>query len=92
LQAIGNLSRLNRLITPAQLAEGKSLVEPDVVSDDEDKHFIDQVQSGVCDQNINDILGCYINLPESDNPEQNPLSYAYIREQQQADPKLLATQ
>ena len=31
-----NLSRLHRLITPAQLAEGKSLIEPAVVSDDEE--------------------------------------------------------
>jgi hypothetical protein len=40
-----NLSRLHRLITPDQLAEGKSLVEPAVVSDDddEDEYFIDQM-------------------------------------------------
>ena len=87
-----NLSRLHRLITPAQIAEGKSLVEPAVVSDDEDDYFIDQIQSGVWDQDIRDVLGCYVNLPESENPEQNPLSYAYIREQQQADAKLLAVQ
>ena len=68
------------------------MVEPAVVSDDEDEYFIDQLQSGVYDQDIHDTLGCYLNLPYSDNPVQNPLSYAYIREQQQADPKLLATQ
>ena len=28
-------------------------------------------------------------MPESEHPEQNPLSFAYIREQQQADQKLL---
>jgi hypothetical protein len=31
-------------------------------------------------------------LPDSENPEQNPLSFAYIREQQQADANLLAVQ
>ena len=28
-------------------------------------------------------------LPDDDNPEQNPLNYEHIREQQQADRKLL---
>ena len=88
-----NLSRLHRLITPAQLAKGKNLVEPAVVSDDEDDlFFIDQIRSGVYDKDISDSMECYLNLPESENPEQNPLSYAYIREQQQADTKLLAVQ
>ena len=87
-----NLSRLHRLITPAQLAEGKNLIEPAVVTDDEDEFFIDQYYSGILDEDIGDCLECYLNLPDSDNPEQNPLSYAYIREQQQADAKLLAVQ
>jgi len=34
-----NLSRLHRLVTPAQIAEGKSLIDPAVVSDDEDDWF-----------------------------------------------------
>ena len=38
-----NLSRLHRLITPDQTTKGKSLVEPAVVSDDEDEYFIDQL-------------------------------------------------
>ena len=50
------------------------------------------MQSGVWDDDIHDCLDCYLNLPESDNPEQNPLSFAYIREQQQADDKLLRVQ
>eukprot|EP00804_Cyclotella_cryptica_P016770 CCRYP_002069-RB/>CCRYP_002069-RB protein AED:0.50 eAED:0.40 QI:0/-1/0/1/-1/0/1/0/213 len=38
-----NLSRLHCLVTPAQIAEGKSLVDPAVVSEEEDKeHFLDQ--------------------------------------------------
>ena len=89
-----NLSRLHRLVTPAQLAEGKILVEPvtDEEEDAEEAFFLDQEYLGVNDKDIQDSLGCYLNLPESDNPEQNPLSFAYIREQQQADAKLLAVQ
>ena len=74
-----NLSRLERLLTPAQLAEGKPLVEPAIVSDEEDDdsaYFLDQEYSGVVDNDIYNSLGCYLNLPESENPEQNPLSYA----------------
>ena len=39
-----NLSRLHRLITPAQIAEGKKLIEPTKVSiEEEDKaYFLDQ--------------------------------------------------
>ena len=50
-----NLSRLYHLVTPAQLAEGKNLVEPAVVSDDKDKDvafFVDPLQSGVLDEDI----------------------------------------
>ena len=70
------------------------MIEPAVISDDEgkDEFFINQIQSGVWDQDIDDSLACYLNLPDNENPEQNPLSYAYIREQQQEDPKLLAVQ
>ena len=87
-----NLSRLHRRITPAQLAKGKNLVDPAVVSDDEDAnaYFLDQLYSGLHDDDIYDCLECYLNLPETDNPEQNPLSYHHIREQQQADNKLLS--
>eukprot|EP00957_Ditylum_brightwellii_P202732 15331538-Ditylum_brightwellii.AAC.2 len=35
-------------------------------------------------------LDCYLNLPDNDNPEQNPLSCHHIKEQQQANAKLLA--
>ena len=77
-----NLSRLQRLITPAQLAEGKNLVEP-ITDDEEDNElaFLQELEhSGILDNEIQDSLECYLNLPESDSPEQNPLSYAYIRE------------
>ena len=79
-----NLSRLKRLVTPAQLAEGKSLVEPS--TDDEEDNEIAYLQeleySGILDRDIQDNFECYLNLPESENPEQTPLSYAYIREKQ----------
>jgi len=52
-----------------QIAKGKSLVESAAVSDNEDEYFIDQVQVGVCDQDMTTTLECYINLPESCNPE-----------------------
>jgi hypothetical protein len=31
------------------------------------------------------LFECYLNLPEAEHPENNPLSYAYIREKQQED-------
>ncbi len=44
-----NLSRLHRLVTPAQIAEGKKLEEPaDVSSEEQDKaYFLDQKYSGL---------------------------------------------
>ena len=39
----GNLSRLHRLVTPTQIVEGKSLIDPSVVSDDKDElYFLEQ--------------------------------------------------
>eukprot|EP00956_Cyclotella_meneghiniana_P018216 scaffold30157_cov48-Cyclotella_meneghiniana.AAC.1 len=90
-----NLSRLNRLPEPASLAKGKKLVEPAVVSDDEEESddeafFLEQEFSGLYDQTIWECIECYLNLPDSETPEENPLSYAHIREQQQQDQQLLA--
>ena len=90
-----NLSRMHRLPTPAQLAKGKKLVEPAVVSDNEEESddeafFLEQEFSGLYDNAVWDCIECYLNFPESDTPEENPLSYAYIREKQQEDQKLLA--
>ncbi len=44
-----NLSRLHCLVTPAQTAEGKKLVEPAEVSNEEDDkaYFLDQEYSGL---------------------------------------------
>jgi hypothetical protein len=87
------LSRLEILPTPAQLAKGKKLVEPAEVTDDEEddeSYFLDKEFSGLYDETIWDVLECYLNLPEAEHPENNPLSYPYIREKQQEDDALLA--
>ena len=45
-----NLSRLHHLVTPAQITEGKSLIDPAVVSDDEDElYFLEQEYTGLND-------------------------------------------
>ena len=70
---------------PAQLAKGKKLVEPAEVTDDDEEdesYFLDKEFSGLYDETIWDVLECYLNLPEAEHPENNPLSYAYIREKQ----------
>ena len=90
-----NLSRLHRLDEPASLTKGKKLVDPAVISDDEQESddeafFLDQEFSGLCDQTIWDCIECYLNFPDTETPEVNPLSYAHIREQQQQDQQLLA--
>ena len=89
-----NLSRLQRKITPEQLAEGKNLVEPspELEDDDDNLYFVDQYYSGVHDNDIYNILECYMNLPEMEHPKQNPLNFEYIRKQQQADEDLLRLQ
>jgi hypothetical protein len=49
-----NLSRLHCLVTPAQIAEGKKLVEPtEVFNEEEDEaYFLDQEYSGLYDENV----------------------------------------
>ena len=84
-----NLSRLHRLTTPAQLAEGKKLIEPAAVTDDECE-FDEAFLLDTYDPEILEVLECYLNLPEAQVPENNPLSYEYIAEQQQQDEKLQA--
>eukprot|EP00956_Cyclotella_meneghiniana_P038846 scaffold161017_cov23-Cyclotella_meneghiniana.AAC.1 len=90
-----NLSRLHRLPTPATLAKGKKLVEPAEVTDDEgesddEAFFLDQEFTGMYDDTVWECIECYLNFPDTDTPEENPLSYAHIREQQQQDNALLA--
>jgi hypothetical protein len=88
------LSRLHCLITPAQIAEGKKLVEPAEVSiEEEDKaYFLDQEYSGLYDENVWKCIECYLNLPDTPHPDENPLNYAHICELQQQEEQLLALQ
>jgi hypothetical protein len=88
-----NLSQLHRLVTLAQIVEGKSLVDSAVDSDDDDElYFLDQEYTGFDDDDLQETFECYLNLPEIPHPDRNPLNYAHIREQQQQDEKLLALQ
>jgi hypothetical protein len=89
-----NLSRLHCLVTPAQIAEGKKFIEPAEVSiEKEDKaYFLDQEYSGLYNEDVPECIECYLNLPDTPHPDENPLNYAHIRELQQQDEQLLALQ
>jgi hypothetical protein len=80
-----NLSRLHRLVTPAQIAEGKKLVEPAEVSieEEDEAYFLDQEYSGLYDEDLWECIECYLNLPDTPHPDGNLLNYAHIRELQQ---------
>ena len=71
---------------------------PSAVSDTEDdvldNYLVDfQNYSGVCDDDIHEILECSLNFPEAKVPKENPLNHPHIvREHQQADKKLLHLQ
>ena len=62
-----NYSRLHCLITPAQIAEGKKLVEPAEVSieEEDEVYFLDQEYSGLYDDKVWECIECYLNLPET---------------------------
>jgi hypothetical protein len=89
-----NLSRLHCLVTPAQITEGKKLVEPtEVAIEEEDKaYFLDQEYSGLYNENVWECIECYLNLPDTPHSDENPLNYAHICELQQQDEQLLALQ
>ncbi len=89
-----NLLRLHPLVTPAQIAEGKKLIEPAEVSNkEEDKvNFLDQEYSGLYDDDVLECIECYLNLPDTPHPDENLLNYAHICELQQQDKQLLALQ
>jgi hypothetical protein len=74
--------------------EGKKLVEPAEVSNEEEdeEYFLDQEYSGLYDNKVRECIECYLNLPETPHPDPNPLNYAHIRELQQQDEQLLALQ
>ncbi len=88
------LSRLHCLVTPAQIAEGKKLVEPaEVFIEEEDKaYFLGQEYSGLYNADVWECIECYLNLPDTPHPDENPLNYAHICELQQQDKQLLALQ
>jgi hypothetical protein len=89
-----NLSRLHCLVTPTQIAEGKTLIEPAKVSNkEEDKaYFLDQEYTGLSDNDVWKCIECYLNLPDTPHPDENLLNYAHICELQQQDEQLLALQ
>jgi hypothetical protein len=89
-----NLSRLHQLVTPAQIAEGKKLIEPAEASNKEEgkAYFLDQKYSGLYNEDVWECIKCYLNLPNTPHPDENPLNYAHICELQQQDKQLLALQ
>jgi hypothetical protein len=89
-----NLSRLHRLVTPAQIAEGKKLVAPAEVSieEEDEEYFLDQEYSGLYNEGVWECIECYLNLPDTPHPDENPLNFAHICELQQQDKQLLALQ
>jgi hypothetical protein len=89
-----NISRLHHLVPPAQIAEGKKLEEPAEVSNKEEDqaYFLDQEYSGLYDSDIWECIECYLNLPDTPHPDENPLNSTHIRELQQQDKQLLALQ
>jgi hypothetical protein len=89
-----NRSRLHCLVIPAQIAEGKKLVEPAEVSNEEEDeaYFLDQEYSGLYDDDIWECIESYLQLPDTPHPDENLLNYALICELQQQDKQLLALQ
>ena len=86
-----NLSRLHCLLTPTELSTDPFLVpvsdesETDEVNgyfiDDEIEIFHNYVDcSGVSDPLIDKLLDCYLNLPEIDILEENPLNFQILAE------------
>jgi hypothetical protein len=69
-----NLSRLHCLVIPAQIAEGKKLVEPAEVSNEEENkaYFLDQEYSGLYNADDWECIQCYLNSPDTPHPDENP--------------------
>jgi hypothetical protein len=68
-----NLSRLHCLVTPAQIAEVKKLVEPtEVFIEEEDEGYVlDQEYSCLYNEDIWECIECYLNLPDTPHPDEN---------------------
>ncbi len=62
-----NNSRLHCLITLAQIAEGKKLVEPAEVSveEEDEVYFLDQECSALFNDKVWECIEGYLNLPET---------------------------
>jgi hypothetical protein len=89
-----NLSRLHCLVTPAQIVEGKKLVETAKVSikEEDEAYFLDQEYSGLYNEDVWECIECYLNLPDIPHSDENLLNYAHFCELQQQDEQLLALQ
>jgi hypothetical protein len=61
--------------------------------EEEDKaYFLDQEYSGLYDEDVWECIECYLNLPDTPHPDENPLNYAHIHELQQEEEQLFALQ
>jgi hypothetical protein len=61
---------LHRLVTPAQIAEGKKLIEPAEVSiEEEDIAYVLDQYSGLYDEDVWECIECYLNLTDTPHPE-----------------------
>jgi hypothetical protein len=71
-----NLSMLHCLVTPAQIPEGKKLIEPAEVSNEVEgeAYFLDQEYSCLYDKDVWECIECYLNLPDTPHPDENPLN------------------
>jgi hypothetical protein len=84
---------LHCLVTPAQIAEGKKLVELTEVSNKErdEAYFLDQEYSCLYDDKVWECNECYFNFPEASHLDQNPLNCAHICELLQQDKTVCST-
>ncbi len=59
-----NYSMLHLLITPTQIAEEKTLLEPAEVSieEEDEVYFLNQEYSGLYDDKVWECIECYLNL------------------------------
>jgi hypothetical protein len=82
-----NLLMLHCLVTLAQIVEEKKLIEPAEVSNEEEEkaNFLDQEYYGLSIEDVWECIECYLNLPDTSHPDENPLNYAHIHELQQQD-------
>ena len=67
-----NLSWFNCLVKLAQIAEEKSLVDPAEVSNDEyELYLLEQENTGLNDDEIWQVLECYLNLSDIPHLDRN---------------------